>query len=119
VLSVTHNIQSEVEQHLVRINADYRILVNVLPTNGPGQESITSIKQAVSYVKDVKAISDDLSRKGIEEFYLFLDCSFSVAVFVGQYQTAMCPVQVFDYAVPGYTESFRLEKAKIQSLLIK
>lgn len=108
VLSVTHNIQSAVEQHLDKINADYRIMVNVLPPNGPGQESIASEEQAVAYAKDVKAMADDLRRQGIEEFYLFLNCPFSVAVFVGHYLTAMCPVQVFDYTVPGYTESCRL-----------
>ena len=72
------------------------------------KESIQNAEQAVAYAKDVKEIADDLRRQGIEEFYMFLNCPFSVAVFVGHYLTAMCPVQVFDYAIPEYTESCRL-----------
>ena len=36
MLSVTHNIQSAVKQHLDKVNPDYRMMVNILPPNGPG-----------------------------------------------------------------------------------
>jgi len=108
VLSVTNNIQPQVVQHLEKINTDYRMLVNICPPGGANQESIKSNEQAVAYAKDVKNMADDLSRQGIEEFYLFLNCPFSIAVFVGHHLTAMCPIQVFDYAVPGYTLSCKL-----------
>ncbi|MEH7148381.1 alpha/beta fold hydrolase [Priestia megaterium] len=107
-LSVTNNIQAAVKQHIDKINADYRMMINILPPTGPGQESIQNNEQAVAYAKDVKDIADNLKRQGIEEFYLFLNCPFSVAVFVGHHLTALSPIQVFDYAVPGYTLSCKL-----------
>lgn len=108
VLSVSNNIQSAVEKHLEEINTNYCMMVNILPHSGPGQESIKSAEQAVAYAKDVKSIADELVKQGVEEFHLFLNCPFSVAVFVGHYLTAMCPIQVFDYSAPGYTISCRL-----------
>ncbi|WP_336883730.1 alpha/beta fold hydrolase [Priestia koreensis] len=108
VLSVTSNIQPQVEKYLEKVNEDYCLLVNISPPNGADQESIKNNEEAVAYAKGVKAVADDLNRQGIEEVYLFLNCPFSVAVFVGHHLTATCHIQVFDYVVPDYTLSCRL-----------
>lgn len=108
ILSVTNNIENAVKQHLEQNNIDYRVIVNILPPNGPGHMNIENAEQAVAYAFGVKNVADELRSQDIQEIFLFLNCPFSVAVFVGHYLTVMCPIHIFDFANPGYVPSCRI-----------
>ncbi len=103
ILSVSRNIESAVKSYLAETEAQYHVLLNLLPMSGSGQDSIENAEQAVSYAYAVKAAIDELKQNSIEHIDLYLDCPFGVALFVGHYLTAVSPIQVFDYMNPGYT----------------
>ncbi|MEM5604245.1 SAVED domain-containing protein [Bacillus cereus] len=108
VLSVTNDIGDAVKNYLDTTSIDYRMAINVLPPNGVGHNSIQNAEQAVAYAMGVKSKIEELKNEGIEEINLFLNCPFSIAVFVGHYLTAVSPMKVFDFANPGYVESCHL-----------
>ena len=88
------SIENAVKQHLEQNNIDYRVIVNILPPNGPGHMNIENAEQAVAYAFGVKNVADELRSQDIQEIFLFLNCPFSVAVFVGHYLTVMCPIHI-------------------------
>lgn len=106
ILSVTHNIENSVKQHL-EINKDhyYKTMVNLLPSDGTGRESIGNASQATAYAIKVKEIIDDLKSQGISEVSLFINAPLSLAVIIGHWLTATCPIRTFEYTGTGYVES--------------
>lgn len=102
VLSVTNDIEKTVISHLKQTDVQYKLIINVTPLSGAGQQSIGGAEQAAAYANEVKAAVDELKSQGIEKIDLYLNCPFSVAVFVGHYLTAVGPIQVFDYIHTGY-----------------
>lgn len=105
LLSVSKDIYSEVANFLSIEGKEYQSIVNIFPEDGPGQTSIKTADQAISYASKVKEIAEELKEKGINEIYLFLNTPFSLSVFVGHWLTAMPPIQTYDYKMPGYVES--------------
>lgn len=105
VLSVTQNIETSVYSYLNQTETSFKLLINVIPSSGAGQQSIENAEQAVTYAMEVKNLMVDLKANGIEEIQLYLNCPLGVAVFVGHYLSSIGPIQVFDYLQPGYTAS--------------
>jgi pimeloyl-ACP methyl ester carboxylesterase len=109
LLSVSKDIYDEAKEYLsLKSDYDYRVMVNIMPFEGPGQNSIKTDAQAASYAVTVKEIADDLKKQGIKEIYMFLNMPFSTAVIVGHRLTAVSPIQTFEYLAPGYVASCRL-----------
>lgn len=102
ILSVTKDIQNEVEQHLNSTQETYKKIVNLLPPNEPGRESIKSSSHALSYAISVKDEIEKLKNEGIKEVFLFLNTPLSVAFFVGHRLTASCPIKTFEFNGTGY-----------------
>ncbi|AIC93175.1 alpha/beta fold hydrolase [Shouchella lehensis] len=98
ILSVSNNIHSQVQTFLENLEGvDYREVHNLTPGNGPGQESIKSDSEAVSYAKSVKEKIDNLQAQGITEILLFVNAPLSLSIIIGHWLTATCPIQTFEY----------------------
>jgi len=108
VLSVSKDIQNEVQQYLVSANMEYKKMLNLLPPNGAGQNSIENAKQAVAYAIAVKGHVEQLKNEGVKEILLFLNTPLSVAYFVGHRLTAACAIQTFEYNSGTYVPSCSL-----------
>ncbi len=109
VLSVTYNIDSAVKKYLSTIeDFHYKTIVNVLPPNGAGKDSIQDAKQATAYAIKVKETIDDLKAQGIEDISLFINAPLSLSVIIGHWLTATCPIQTFEFTGEGYGLSCRL-----------
>ncbi|WP_159884045.1 alpha/beta fold hydrolase [Paenibacillus puerhi] len=108
VLSVSNSIEIPVLDFLQQSALAYRSFLSLAPPSGAKQDSIANAEEAVAFAKEVKREADRLKADGIEELYLFLNGPFAVSVFVGHYLTALSPIQVFDYAHPGYRKACRI-----------
>lgn len=108
ILSVRKNIQTEVEQYLNSTQQTYKKLVNLLPPNGAGPESIQNSIQALSYALSVKEEIEKLKTEGVKEIFLFLNTPLSVAFFVGHRLTASCPIITFEFNGIDYTFSSKI-----------
>lgn len=108
ILSVSNNIENSVLEYLEENAILYNMVINIFPATGSGQTSIENAGQANAYAAGVKEIADNIRMQGTQEIYMFLNCPFSVSVFVGHHLTVMCPIYIFDYANPGYVASCKI-----------
>lgn len=108
ILSVTKDIHSEVEQHLVSTHSNFKKIVNLLPATGPGRDSVGNNKQALSFSISVKNEIEQLKNEGINEIHLYLNTPLSVALFIGHRLTASCPIQTFEFNGIGYVPSCQI-----------
>lgn len=109
ILSVTYDIDSAVKKYLSTIeDYHYKTLVNILPPNSAGKESIQNARQATSYAIKVKETIDELKSQGIEEISLFINAPLSLSIIIGHWLTATCPIQTFEYNGSGYVSSCKL-----------
>jgi hypothetical protein len=69
IISVSKDIQNEVEQYLSTTQIEYNKIVNILPSIGPGQKSIENAKQALLYAISVKNEIEQLKNEGIRVIY--------------------------------------------------
>lgn len=105
VLSVSRDIIHDVRTHLAHDQTPYRMIINMVPPGGSGPDSIRNANQAVAFAASVKNTVDDMMTQGIRNIDMYLNCPLSLAVFVGHYLTSVCPVQIYDFVNPGYTEA--------------
>ncbi|MGG6448246.1 alpha/beta fold hydrolase [Pseudobacillus badius] len=109
ILSVTNNIQNQVKDFLTGLaDTQYKQVVNILPPNGTGRESIKNERQAVAYAIKVKETIDSLQSQGIKEILMFINAPLSLAVITGHWLTATCPIQTFEYDGTGYVHSCKI-----------
>lgn len=109
ILSVTNNIQNQVKDFLSGMtDIQYKQIVNILPPNGVGKESIENERQAVAYAIKVKDTIDNLQSQGIKEISMFINAPLSLSVIIGHWLTATCPIQTFEYDGTGYVLSCKM-----------
>jgi pimeloyl-ACP methyl ester carboxylesterase len=109
ILSVTNNIQNQVKDFLSGMtDIQYKQMVNILPPNGAGKESIENQRQAVAYAIKVKDTIDNLQSQEIKEVAMFINAPLSLSVIIGHWLTATCPIQMFEYDGTGYVLSCKI-----------
>lgn len=107
-LSVSKNIQSAVCEYLTLEGANYKKMVNIIPSGGPDHSSIKGESEANSYSKEVKEAIDKFTIEGIEEILLFISAPLSLSVIVGHWLTATCPIQTFEFTRNSYIKACRI-----------
>ena len=108
IISVSDDNQNEVETYIRDVQLIYREIVNILPSQGAGRQSIQTNDQAVLYAMGVKDIMSELKSRSIIEIHLFINSPLIVAVFVGHFLTARCIIQTYEFTGVGYIPSCRL-----------
>jgi len=109
VLSISADISTEVAEFLNSITGfDYKTLINLMPAAGANQTIVSTNGKAISIAVEVKRIADSQKTEGISEIALFINAPLSVAIFIGHFVTAACPIQTYEYSKPGYVVSCRI-----------
>jgi hypothetical protein len=106
VLDVAGKARTVVSGYVESVNLPVKALISIQPPAGARPGSIGDDKEAVSFARSVKEeLGKALYRYGVRKTHLFFYGPFGLAVFVGQRQTSVGSVQMYEFVDPTYVPS--------------
>ena len=106
VFNITGKALDEVADYLKKEKIQIRQIIQILPQNKPGNLSIESDSDAVSFASAAKdVLKENLVKYKAKKTHLFFYGPLALAIFLGQKLTSVGNIQLYEFQDPGYKPS--------------